>query len=88
MEVGGNERGFPYSVGHGKETDAVFTGQISASAPRRKHVAIGDEAGFHHEQYLEHGGRLPANVSLLTVPPHTRRSSGLSFDARRPAHYR
>jgi transposase len=71
VEVDGNGSEFLYTNGLGKETDAVFLDQISASAPGKIHVIIGDGAGFHHKQGQPHDGRLPANVRILTLPPYS-----------------
>ena len=71
IEVDGSGSEFLYTDGLGKEMDAVFIDQISASAPEKIHVIIGDGAGFHHKQGQQHDGRLPANVRILTLPPYS-----------------
>ena len=68
IEVEGSGSEFHYTDGLGKEADALFIEQISASAPDQTHVIIGDGAGFHHKEGQDHEGRLPSNVDLLTLP--------------------
>ena len=71
IEVTGSASEFLYADGLGKEMDALFIEQISASAPDKIHVIIGDGAGFHHKENQDHGGKLPDNVRILTLPPYS-----------------
>lgn len=71
IEVEGAGSEFLYTDGLGKEADALFIEQISKNAPDKIHVIIGDGAGFHHKEGQDHGGKLPDNVRILTLPPYS-----------------
>ena len=71
IEVEGAGSEFLYTDGLGKEADALFIEQISKNAPEKIHVIVGDGAGFHHKEGQDHGGKLPDNVRILTLPPYS-----------------
>ena len=71
IEVEGSGSEFLYTNGLGKDMDALFIEQISASAPDEIHVIIGDGAGFHHKEGQDNKETLPENVRILTLPPYS-----------------
>jgi len=71
IEVEGSGSEFLYTNGLGKDMDALFIEQISASSPDEIHVIIGDGAGFHHKEGQANKEALPENVRILTLPPYS-----------------
>ena len=51
--------------------NAVFLEQISKRDPYAMRVVIGDGAGFHHREGQDHGGAIPDNIRMLTLPPYS-----------------
>lgn len=71
IEVGGPRSEFLYTDGLSKDFDAAFIEQVSASAPEKIHVIIGDGAGFHHKQGQDNEALIPSNIRILTLPPYS-----------------
>lgn len=71
LQVGGGGSEFLFTPSVNKEWDASFLKQISERDPYANHVVIGDGAGFHHKQNQDHGGKMPDNVKILTLPPYS-----------------